>query len=86
MWGIFFFILLESTIYITGPAKFDILLKNRVTFDIWAYVLYIFIMEKNVPAMTYALEKSSNSNVCISGDVVNSLNRNCKFKHNLELE
>ena len=63
--GYFIFHFIRSTIYITGPAKFDMLLKNRVTFDIWAYVLYVFIMEKNVPAMTYALKKSSNSNFCI---------------------
>jgi len=52
-------------IHITGPENFDKLFKIRVIFNIWAYVLYDFIMEKNFPAVTYALKKSSNSNVCI---------------------
>lgn len=52
-------------IHITGPENFDKLLNTRVPTDIWAYVLYYFITEKNFPAVTYALKKISNSNVCI---------------------
>jgi hypothetical protein len=50
---------------ITGPAKFDILLKIRVTTAIWIYVLYDFIKKKNFPAVAYALKKISDSNGCI---------------------
>ena len=61
----FIFNFFRYIIHITGPAKFDILLKIRVTTDIWVYVLYDFIKKKNFPAVAYALKKLSDSNGCI---------------------
>ena len=61
----FIFHFFRYIIHITGPAKFDILLKIRATTDIWTYVLYDFIKKKNFPAVAYALKKFSDSNDCI---------------------
>ena len=62
VYPIFHFI--RYIIYITGPENFDKLLNIRVASNIWAYVLYNFIMEENFPAVIYALKKFSNSNFC----------------------
>jgi hypothetical protein len=62
----FIFNVFRYIIHITGPAKFDILLKSSVTTVIWVYVLYDFIKKKNFPAVAYALKKISDSDGCIS--------------------
>ena len=63
--GYFIFHFIRYNIHITGPENLDKLFEIRVIFNIWPYVLHEFIMEENFPAMTYALKKSSNCNVCI---------------------